>query len=79
MTMLRRAKILVKFNVIHHEEKFPRQFKYRWMVTSKIFFWNKRGLLRKKFASVLGNKMLDLKGFLSGEILFWKFLLNMQR
>lgn len=61
MTMLRRAKILVKFNVIHHEEKFPRQFKYRWMVTSKIFFWNKRGLLGKKFASVLGNKMLDLK------------------
>ena len=79
MTMLRRAKILVKFNVIHHEEKFPRQFKYRWMVTNKIFFWNKRGLLGKKFASVLGNKMLDLKGFLSGEILFWKFLLNMQR
>lgn len=79
MTMLRRAKILVKFNVIHHEEKFPRQFKYRWMVTSKIFFWNKRGLLGKKFASVLGKKMLDLKGFLSGEILFWKFLLNMQR
>ena len=61
MTMLRRAKILVKFNVIHREEKFPRQFKYRWMVTSKIFFWNKRGLLGKKFASVLGNKMLDLK------------------
>ena len=25
------------------------------------FFWNKRGLLGKKFASVLGNKMLDLK------------------
>ena len=53
MTMLRRAKILVKFNVIHHEEKFPRQFKYRWMVTSKIFFWNK---IREEICQCIGKQ-----------------------